>query len=168
MGGIHLKKESRCKVSVGRADGSETPCACGSALCRQRGRKSGAWPRGWSNGTPDPFCCLRPRSVPSRDRAAGSGTGFQKRRPHPTPEGRSKDAALKHPVHQQSGGCRNLPKPTWGCFCLPETWAEACGAVGGGLEVASPMAKTERVLRTERSPGFAFCLIQLGDLGQGT
>lgn len=36
----------------------------------------------------------------------------------------------------------NLPKSTSGSFCLPEAGTEA-GAIRGGLEMASPMAKIE-------------------------
>lgn len=104
--------------------------------------KSGARTRRWSNGTPDPF----PLPPPSLRPFSGSRSLVWDWIPGEASPSyawrQSKDAAPKHPAYQLSGGCRNLPKSTGGCFCLPDAGTEA-GAIGGGLEMASLMAKTE-------------------------
>ncbi|KAI5183880.1 5-Hydroxytryptamine Receptor 3B [Manis pentadactyla] len=64
-------------------------------------------------GTRDPFRCLRPRSIPSADRASG---------PDQIPSyaslsdacGTSREDAGKHPIYLEIGGRGNPPKPSRG------------------------------------------------------
>lgn len=71
--------------------------------------------------------------------------------------GLSRDDAWKHPIHLGIGGRGNPPKPRRGCA----SWAPRPKSAGLSEVVWKwhRLWPRPRVLRTERSPGFAFCLI---------
>lgn len=84
-----------------------------------------------------------PRLRPSQDRAARSGTAFQERRLRPAPEGRSRTPLQDTWFIDERRLQESTQTPPGAAFATPEAGAGAFAAVGGGLEVASPMAKTE-------------------------
>lgn len=71
--------------------------------------------------------------------------------------GLSRDDAPKRPIHPGIGGRGNPPKPCRGCAsCDPGPKPAGLSEVVWKWHRLWPRP---RVLRTERSPGFAFCLI---------
>lgn len=140
MWGQSPGEESPLQASVGRADRklharAAAPSAGYGVQIRSLDPPLVKWDSGSLSAASAP--------APSLLRIAQSGLGLDSRRGVPILRLKAEQGrAPKHPAYQLSGGCRNLPKSTGGCFCLPDAGTEA-GAIGGGLEMASLMAKTE-------------------------
>lgn len=156
----------KAAAGVCKAERTEIPCASGSALCWLWGANPEPGPAAGQMGLRIPSATFAP--APSLLRIAQPGLGLDSKRSVPI---------LRLKVEQ--GRCSKTPGSSAERRLQESTQIHPAAAFASRKPGQEPglsevvwkwqrLWPRPRVLRTERSPGFAFCLIQLGDLGQGT